>query len=69
MTTTTTTTTQQQKEFSEQSEPKKNHGETSEEDEPIESVKEVNDHLSRTDEVEGIRGSCVKVIIEYDWKL
>ena len=67
--TTTTTTTQKQETFPEQAEPKQHRGETSEEYEQIESVKEFNDHLSKTDEAGGIGGSCVKGIIEHDWKL
>ena len=38
------------------------------EDGPIESVKEVNDHLSRPDEAEGIGGSNVQEIIGHDWR-
>ena len=37
--------------------------------EPIESVREVNNHLSRPDEAEGIGGSSVEEIIAHDWRL
>ena len=35
---------------------------------PIESVKEVNDHLSRPDEAKGIGGSNLQEIIGHDWR-
>ena len=41
----------------------------SEENEVIDSVKEVNDHYSRPDEAEGIGGSSVQEIIRHDWRL
>ena len=59
-----TTTTQQQK-FHVQAEPTQHP----EENEVIDSVKEVNDHFSRPDEAEGIGGSCVEEIIGHDWRL
>jgi hypothetical protein len=38
-------------------------------EEPTESVKEINDHLSRPDEAEGIGGSIVKEIVGHDWRI
>ena len=35
----------------------------------VEPVKEVNYHLSRPDEMEGIGVSCVQEIVGYDWRL
>ena len=34
-----------------------------------ESVTEINNHLSRPDEVEGIGGSCVKEIVAHGWRI
>ena len=36
---------------------------------PIESINEVNDHLSRPDKSSDIGGSCVKEIVAHDWRL
>ena len=60
---TTPTPTTQQK-FTVQAEPTP----IADDDGPIESVREVNDHLSRPDEAEGIGGSSVQEIIAYDWR-
>ena len=66
--TTTPKPTTQQK-FSSQAEPMLNAGTDPEEDGNLESIKEINDHLSRPDEAEGIGGSCVMEIVGHDWKL
>ena len=49
-------------------EPTPNPGADSEE-EPIEMAREINDHLSRPDEAEGIGGSTVMEIVAHEWKL
>ena len=67
-TTTTTQTTQQQK-FQKQAEQPQIPEENSTEEQVNESIKETNDHLSRPDEAEGVGGSCVKEIVEHDWRL
>ena len=40
-----------------------------EEEPQIKAAKEVNNHLSRPDEAEGIGGSVVQEIVAHDWKL
>ena len=65
---TTPKPTTQQK-FSLQAEPASDLEQGSMEHDQIESVKEVNDHLSRPDEMEGIGGSCVQEIVGHDWRL
>ena len=68
-TTNTTTTTTQNQKISTAAEPTQQPEETSEEEEPIEMATEVNDHLSRPDEAEGVGGSNVVEIVSHDWKL
>ena len=38
-------------------------------DDVIEYVTEINNHLSRPDEAEGIGGSCVKEIVAQNWRI
>ena len=64
---TRTKPTQQQK-FSEQADLRASLATTSEEETGPESVKEINDFLSRPDEAEGIGGSSVTEIITHNWK-
>ena len=61
--------TKQKQKFPRPAEPTPGAGTPSEEDDHIESIKEVNDHLSRPDEAEGIGGSWVTEIIAHDWRL
>jgi len=68
-TTNTTTTTTPNQKSSTAAEPTQQPEETSVEEEPIEMATEVNDHLSRPDEAEGIGGSNVVEIVSHDWKL
>ena len=67
--TTATTKTTQQQTFPRQAKPTRHTEENSVEDDVIESVTEINNHLSRPDEAEGISGTCVKEIVAHDWRI
>ena len=66
--TSTNTTTQQQK-IPMQAEPQRHPEENSGEDDVIESVTDINNHLSRPDKAEGIGRSCVKDIVAQNWRI
>ena len=67
--TTTTTTTNQQQKIPRQAEPTQHPEENSVEEDVIESVTDINNHLSRPDEAQGIGGYCVKEIVAHDWRV